>query len=441
MQRFMDKMTNVVMNYSEVEAKVREATNDDTWGPHGSLMTEISKYTFTYEHYPEVMSMVWKRMFETKKNWRRTYKSLLLLHYLIRNGSERVVTSAREHIYDMKPLEEYTFRDEHGKDQGINVRQKAKEIISFLQDDERLREARKAAKITRDKYVGYSSEELQDKYSDRYDSEPRSRSHHHFEGKSKEDSTGGHYDEDPRGPIGRYTDENGNVAGRFYSDEDGSSRPYRDVSPKKEEEEEEEEEKKEEEQEKKGRETSPLRTSIQKVGHPSPSLAHEKKSGQPSKLVDLGAAAIFASQAESTKSKPSDSNPPQVGTGEAGDPLLDIFGGFSSSATADQTQLKPMTTEGGQSGFANFESAFMTKPDEPQTVGSPAFGDFSSFQSSATVQPQLQPQLQPQQPTPTDFGVFQSGAQTQTQVSGVWTSSVSGFDPRREESMLTTRVH
>lgn len=46
------------------------------------------------------------------------------------------------------------------------VRQKAKEIVSFLQDDERLREARKAAKITRDKYVGYSSEELQDKYSE-----------------------------------------------------------------------------------------------------------------------------------------------------------------------------------------------------------------------------------------------------------------------------------
>lgn len=62
------------MNYSEVETKVREATNDDTWGPHGTLMTEIAKYTFTYEHYPEVMSMIWKRMFETKKNWRRMYK-------------------------------------------------------------------------------------------------------------------------------------------------------------------------------------------------------------------------------------------------------------------------------------------------------------------------------------------------------------------------------
>lgn len=62
------------MNYSDVEAKVREATNDETWGPHGSLMGELAKYTFTYEHYPEVMSMLWKRMFESKKNWRRTYK-------------------------------------------------------------------------------------------------------------------------------------------------------------------------------------------------------------------------------------------------------------------------------------------------------------------------------------------------------------------------------
>ena len=48
------------------------------------------------------------------------FQSLLLLHYLINNGSERVVTNAREHIYDMKPLEEFACRDENGKDQGIN---------------------------------------------------------------------------------------------------------------------------------------------------------------------------------------------------------------------------------------------------------------------------------------------------------------------------------
>ena len=45
------------------------------------------------------------------------------------------------------------------------VRQKVKEIVGFLQDDERLREARKQAKQTRDKYVGYSSEEATSRYS------------------------------------------------------------------------------------------------------------------------------------------------------------------------------------------------------------------------------------------------------------------------------------
>ena len=71
--------TNVVMNYSEVEAKVREATNDDSWGPHGTLMSEIAQHTFMYESYPEVMGMLWKRMFDPSKNWRRTYKVGLAL--------------------------------------------------------------------------------------------------------------------------------------------------------------------------------------------------------------------------------------------------------------------------------------------------------------------------------------------------------------------------
>ena len=32
----MDKATNIVMNYTETESKVREATNDDPWGPSGT---------------------------------------------------------------------------------------------------------------------------------------------------------------------------------------------------------------------------------------------------------------------------------------------------------------------------------------------------------------------------------------------------------------------
>lgn len=38
-------------------------------------MQELAQASFTYEQFPEVMSMLWKRMLqENKRNWRRTYK-------------------------------------------------------------------------------------------------------------------------------------------------------------------------------------------------------------------------------------------------------------------------------------------------------------------------------------------------------------------------------
>lgn len=43
------------------------------------MMQELAQATFTYEQFPEVMSMLWKRMLqENKRNWRRTYKVNLL---------------------------------------------------------------------------------------------------------------------------------------------------------------------------------------------------------------------------------------------------------------------------------------------------------------------------------------------------------------------------
>ena len=67
------------MNYTEAEAKVREATNEDPWGPTGPLMQEIAQGTFHYEAYPEIMGMLWKRMLTDNRNsWRRVYKVLFI---------------------------------------------------------------------------------------------------------------------------------------------------------------------------------------------------------------------------------------------------------------------------------------------------------------------------------------------------------------------------
>lgn len=160
-RELVDKATNAVMNYTEIESKVREATNDDPWGPSGQLMGEIARATFMYEQFPELMNMLWARMLkDNKKNWRRVYKSLLLLAYLIKNGSERVVTSSREHLYDLRSIESYHHVDENGKDQGVNVRQKVKDMIELVQNDDRLREERKKAKKNKDKYIGVSSDSM-----------------------------------------------------------------------------------------------------------------------------------------------------------------------------------------------------------------------------------------------------------------------------------------
>ena len=45
---------------------------------------------------------------------------MILLNYLLKNGSEKVVTSSREHLYDLKGLETFAYVDESGKDQGVN---------------------------------------------------------------------------------------------------------------------------------------------------------------------------------------------------------------------------------------------------------------------------------------------------------------------------------
>ena len=65
---------NVVYNYSDAEAKVREATSNDPWGPSSALMGELSEYTYHVQAYGLVMGMLWKRLNDHGKNWRHVYK-------------------------------------------------------------------------------------------------------------------------------------------------------------------------------------------------------------------------------------------------------------------------------------------------------------------------------------------------------------------------------
>ncbi|XP_053486403.1 clathrin interactor 1a isoform X2 [Ictalurus furcatus] len=347
-RELVDKATNVVMNYSEIESKVREATNDDPWGPSGQLMGEIAKATFMYEQFPEVMNMLWFRMLkDNKKNWRRVYKSLLLLGYLVRNGSERVVTSTREHLFDLRSIESYHFIDENGKDQGINVRQKVKEMVEFVQDDDRLREERKKAKKNRDKYIGVSSESMGDfRYAgDRYES-------HSKWDDDWENNKGAFPFSEKLGEISDKIGSTINDTINTFRRKDRDDSPDRFGEP-------EEERNRDFQNRQSGRtefkdDEETVTTKSVQIVQATETTATRKKGATPSKTIDLGAAANYTGDKAATNTNAT--KPTDTGTSQSSGGLVDLF-------LVDSTPVKPASTGLSSDlfgGFADFSSPAAT---------------------------------------------------------------------------------
>ncbi|CAM4460796.1 unnamed protein product [Lepidochelys olivacea] len=142
-------MKNFVKNYSDSEVKVREATSNDPWGPSSSLMLEISDLTYNTVSLLEIMNMIWHRMNDQGKNWRHVYKSLMLLDYLIKNGSKKVIQHCQEGLFNIQTLKDFHYIDEAGKDQGYHIREKSKQVSALLTDDQLLHNEREIARRTR----------------------------------------------------------------------------------------------------------------------------------------------------------------------------------------------------------------------------------------------------------------------------------------------------
>ena len=145
------QVKNVAYNFSDAQVKVREATSNDPWGPSTGLMSEIADLSHNPAAFTEIMSIIWKRMNDHGKNWRHVYKSLVLLDFLIKCGSEKVAQQCRENIFSIETLRDFQHVEE-GRDQGMNVREKAKQMATLLADEERLKNERTRFMITRNRF-------------------------------------------------------------------------------------------------------------------------------------------------------------------------------------------------------------------------------------------------------------------------------------------------
>lgn len=146
------QVKNVVKNFSDIEVKVREATSNDPWGPSSSLTSEIADATYNVQDFSETMTLLWKRINDHGKNWRHVYKSLVVLDYIIKTGSDRVAQQCRENIFAIKTLKDFQFIDKDGKDQGVNVREKSKQLVALLKDEERLKSERQRALKAKERF-------------------------------------------------------------------------------------------------------------------------------------------------------------------------------------------------------------------------------------------------------------------------------------------------
>ncbi len=133
-----------------------EVLSHKNWGASGSLMNEIARDTYDAERFAVVASLMWDGMENQRPSaWKVVFKSLNLLDHLVKNGAERCVDDARNHGHILRSLGQFNYY-EGTIDRGLGVREKSKQILEVLGDDERVREERQKARKLREKFGNFN---------------------------------------------------------------------------------------------------------------------------------------------------------------------------------------------------------------------------------------------------------------------------------------------
>lgn len=126
------------------------------WGASTTLLNEIASETMDYEKFNIVMNIVWGSFDTDGKSWKQIFKSLTLLDFLIKNGSERIIEACRDKLYKIRSFQDYNFY-EGTIDKGSGVRERAKQLVELLSSNEMIRSEREKARALRNKFVGIDS--------------------------------------------------------------------------------------------------------------------------------------------------------------------------------------------------------------------------------------------------------------------------------------------
>ncbi|CDI78274.1 EPN3 protein, putative [Eimeria acervulina] len=139
-----------------LERNLREAVSDKNWGCPTSVLSEIARASHNFLDFPLISRTMWAAISEAPKRWRKIFKGLTMLEYMLKNGPERFAEEARDRTYLLKSLQSFNWSEE-GRDKGAGIREKAGICTTLVFDAEELKAARETAAKNRDKYIGISS--------------------------------------------------------------------------------------------------------------------------------------------------------------------------------------------------------------------------------------------------------------------------------------------
>ena len=138
---------NKVNGYTQSQVLVRDCTrNNDTEDVPIMELRQLVEYSYNHYEIVPMFEMLDKRLNDKGKYWKHILKALIVLKFLVINGSEMCVTWCKENIYLIKTLREFMWRNPiTDVDHGSQIRLKSKELTSLLLDDARLKRERDMA--------------------------------------------------------------------------------------------------------------------------------------------------------------------------------------------------------------------------------------------------------------------------------------------------------
>lgn len=142
---------------NETEKKVYDVLSQfKNWGASSTQLNELASDSMDYDKYKIINGVIWQILESDGRSWKQIFKTLTLIEFLIKNGSERFIEECRDKMYKIRSFQDFNYY-EGTIEKASGIREKSRQIVELLGSNELIRSERDKARQLRNKFVGIDS--------------------------------------------------------------------------------------------------------------------------------------------------------------------------------------------------------------------------------------------------------------------------------------------